>query len=269
VTVKLALVAPAGTVTLAGTLAAALPLVSATAAPPPGAAPLSVTVPCAVAPPLTEVGLSASPLTTGPVVPGAGAKTVRVALDVTPAYVAEIVTGVRVVTEVLVVAVKVALVAPAGIVTLAGTVATEGLPLFRVTLAPPAGAAALRLTVPCDICPPFTAPGLKVIPVSVGVALPAVPMFRTLLLVRPPLLAVIVTEVGAVVDDVQMVKSALVAPAGTAMPKGMLEMAAALLLVRSTIIWGNDAGALRVTVPTEGSPGFSLAGLNVRPTSTG
>ena len=58
VTLNVALVAPAATVTLAGTLAAALLLVSDTAAPPPGAAALKVTVPWAAVPPVTEVGLT-------------------------------------------------------------------------------------------------------------------------------------------------------------------------------------------------------------------
>ena len=58
VTVNVALVAPAATVTLAGTAAADALLERETTAPPPGAAPLSVTVPVDDAPPLTLAGLS-------------------------------------------------------------------------------------------------------------------------------------------------------------------------------------------------------------------
>src|SRR2546429_7566447 len=60
-TVKVALVAPAGTVTLEGTVAAAVLLLeSATCAPPAGAAPLSVTVPVEEFPPATLGGFSPS-----------------------------------------------------------------------------------------------------------------------------------------------------------------------------------------------------------------
>jgi len=54
-----ALVAPAATVTLEGTLAAVVLLLeSVTCAPPVGAGPLSVTVPVDEFPPVTLVGLS-------------------------------------------------------------------------------------------------------------------------------------------------------------------------------------------------------------------
>src|SRR5207244_12278464 len=60
-TVKVTLLLPAGTVTLEGTLAAALPLESATCAPPAGAGPLSVTVPVDdCAPPTTLAGFNVS-----------------------------------------------------------------------------------------------------------------------------------------------------------------------------------------------------------------
>jgi hypothetical protein len=61
-TVKLALVAPAATVTLAGTRAApVLLLESDTTAPPVGAGPLNVTVPVEdCVPPVTLVGFTAS-----------------------------------------------------------------------------------------------------------------------------------------------------------------------------------------------------------------
>jgi hypothetical protein len=59
-TVNVALLAPAGTVTLEGTVATPLLLESSTCAPPVGAAPLSVTVPVEGEPPVTLVGLSAT-----------------------------------------------------------------------------------------------------------------------------------------------------------------------------------------------------------------
>ena len=56
---------------------------------------------------------------------------------------------------------KFALVAPAGTVTLEGTVATAMLLLESVTVAPPAGAAALRVTVPVEVLPAVTLLGLR------------------------------------------------------------------------------------------------------------
>ena len=56
VTVNVALVAPAPTVTLTGVVAAALLSESVTTAPPDGAGPVKVTVPCDELPPTTLVG---------------------------------------------------------------------------------------------------------------------------------------------------------------------------------------------------------------------
>jgi hypothetical protein len=76
------------------------------------------------------------------------------------------VTGVEAVTA-LVFTGNVALVDPAATVTLDGTVA-EALLLERLTMAPPLGAAPLRVTVPVEEEPPFTLPGLSVTDDSTG-----------------------------------------------------------------------------------------------------
>lgn len=63
---KFALVAPAGTVTLAGTVTAAELSDNVTAVPPEGAAALKVTVPVEEFPPTTLVGFSDSAESVGP-----------------------------------------------------------------------------------------------------------------------------------------------------------------------------------------------------------
>jgi hypothetical protein len=64
-TVKVALVVPAGTVTLDGTLAAPLLLESISCAPPAGAGLLSVTVPVDDCAPVTVEGFKVSEVTAG------------------------------------------------------------------------------------------------------------------------------------------------------------------------------------------------------------
>ena len=79
-TVNVALLAPAGTVTLEGTVAALLSLKSPTCAPPAGAGALKVTVPVEVCPPLTLVGFNVSEESTG----GGAGVTVSAAVRLTP-----------------------------------------------------------------------------------------------------------------------------------------------------------------------------------------
>jgi hypothetical protein len=83
--------------------------------------------------------------------------TVRPAVLVDPPAVAVMVTGVDVVTAVVVIA-KVTIVAPCVTDTLVGTVASAVL-LDSVTEYPPAGAAAVKVTVPCADEPPLTLVG--------------------------------------------------------------------------------------------------------------
>lgn len=77
------------------------------------------------------------------------------------------VIGVEVVT-VLVFTVKVMPVAPAGMVTLAGTVATAVLLLASEMTAPPLGAGALSVTAPVEVVPPVTLAGLSVSELRLG-----------------------------------------------------------------------------------------------------
>src|SRR5881296_903265 len=73
VTVKVALMAPAGTMILTGTVAAVELHESETDPPPVGAGALKVTVPVDVAPPTTLVGLNDTVERTGPGGGGGGA----------------------------------------------------------------------------------------------------------------------------------------------------------------------------------------------------
>ena len=114
VTVKVALVLPAATFTLTGTVAIEVELLERlTTVPAAGAGPESVTVPVEGEPPLIVVGLSVRKLSVGAV-------TVSVAVRVVLPSIPLIVTEVFVDTG-LVATVNVAVVAFAATVTLAGT----------------------------------------------------------------------------------------------------------------------------------------------------
>src|SRR5439155_1436642 len=157
-TVKVTLLLPAGTVTLEGTLAAALLLESATCAPPAGAGPLSVTVPVDdCLPPVTLVGFNVSEET------DTGGADITGSVIVWPRSEERGVGKAWVdgATAVVLI-VKVAVLLAAGTVTLEGTLAAALL-LESATCAPPAGASPLSVTVPVDDClPPVTLVGFNV-----------------------------------------------------------------------------------------------------------
>ena len=113
-----------------------------------------------------------------------------VALLVTPPEVAEIVAEVFRETE-LVTTGKVAELAPAATVTVAGTLAMEGLLLARLTVRPPEGASPLRVTVPVEGLPPVTLVGASVKVERLGALI-----VTSVVLVTPEYEAEIVALVG-------------------------------------------------------------------------
>jgi len=136
-------VAPAGTVTLAGTVPIVVELdASVTTAPPVGAARVKVTVPVTLTPPVAAVTLVVRVE-----IAAAGGVTVSVAVPVEPFVAAVIVTAVFAATVPAVI-VNVAVLEPAGTVTLTGTVATPVFDELSVTTLPPTGAFVESVTVP-------------------------------------------------------------------------------------------------------------------------
>src|SRR5271155_516243 len=121
-TVKVALVLPAATVTLEGMVAAdVFPLVSVTTAPPEGAFTLRVTVPVVLFPPFTLAGLRVSEEIWGPGV------TVRLVDTFAPPDEAKT-TIVSLLETFSVSRVKVSLVCPAWTVTTTGITGGLGIP---------------------------------------------------------------------------------------------------------------------------------------------
>ena len=158
-TVNVALVLPAGTVKLLGTVAAALLLLSVIFAPPEGATMLSVTVPVDDCPPRTLVGFKVRPDTAGGVIYTLFVTLTPARLAVTLAIVASV-TGVVVHT-------KLACIAPDAIVTELGQLNEEVLDLIE-TVRPLAGAFAEMATVPVVPFPPETFAGEKDSDTSLG-----------------------------------------------------------------------------------------------------
>ena len=164
-------------------------------------------------PPVPSVHVS---LPEGPVtvkLATSGGVTTSVAVCTTLLYAPEIVT-VCVVVVVVIDIVKVPVDAPAGIVTLAGTVATVVTLEDSVTTVPPVGAGWFSVAVPCTDPPPMTVAALSVIDERAnggGVAA----TIRITVRVAPLYEAVNVIVNAPPVSRVVTVNDALVAPAGT------------------------------------------------------
>jgi hypothetical protein len=156
VTAKIAVVAFAATVTLAGTCAAAVLLLERlTTTPPLGAGLLSVTVAVDDVPPRTGFGFSESEVT------AATAVMVRFEDTVLPPYVADITTFVVPATT-FVFTVNVAVVAPCGTVTVEEESDVVAVSLVVSDIcAPPVGAGPFRLTVAVEEVPPTAVEGFK------------------------------------------------------------------------------------------------------------
>lgn len=117
--------------------------------------------------------------------------------------------------------------------------------LVRVTVAPPEGAAALRVTVPVELFLPLTLVGFRVR--EERVRLPAGVMVREACAELDPSVAVITAVVVVVTDVVVTVNEALVFPAATVTLPGTL---AEPLLLESETTEPPDGAALdSVTVP--------------------
>jgi len=261
-TVNVAVLSPSATVTLAGTLATDVsPLESVTTTPPAVAGAVNVTVPVEEDPPTTERGIRLRLERVGLL-----EFTVSVAdLDTPPA--------VAVMTEELLPAVvpawivNVAPVSPPATVTLSGTVAAVVLPLVSATTNPPAGAGAVKVTVPVLVEPSTTAVGLRPRPASAGLVVPAVTV-STDDLETPPPVAVIVAELLVAAASVVIVNVALVAPPAT-LTLGGAAATEELLLANVTVCPPEGAAEVRVTVPVDEEPPTTDAGLRLRLESEG
>jgi hypothetical protein len=242
VTVKVAVVDPAATVTLAGTVPIVVDEdVSVTTAPPVGAALVNVTVPVTVLPPVTAETLVVRVAKTA-----AGGVTVTIAVPVDP-----LVDAVRVAfvlaTTVPAVTVNVAVRAPAATVTETGTLATAALLDERLTTLPPTGALVESVTVPVVVPRLATDAAAKVTLDTLGPRI-----LRVDLSFAPYTVAEMTALVSLLTTFVVTVKVVVIAPAGivTLDPTKALKLEDA----RATVVPPVGAGPEMLRVPTVDVP---------------
>jgi len=214
-----------------------------------------LTVPVELLPPLTLDGLSVTDRS-------AGGLTVTVACSETPLRLPVIVTPTCAATAVVLI-VKVAEDLPAGMVTVAGTVAAFE-PLESFTTSPPEGAGPLSVAVPVEGVPPVTVAGLREIEVNAGGSTVRVAFCVTPLRLPDTVATTCDATATVVALKVALVELARIATeAGTATVVRLLES----LTTNPPV----GAGALRLTVPVEGVPPATVFGLKLsdaKPTGT-
>jgi hypothetical protein len=172
----------------------------------------------------------------------------------TPLRLAEIVGDFWVETA-TVFTVNVALVLPALTVTEAGKVAELAL-LDSFTIAPAFPAGPVSVTVPATEVPPTTALGLRLTDAGVGGVMVRLPVFETV-----PLLAAIVATCCFDTATVFTVNVAELCPVETVTLDGTV--AAESLLDRETAKPPGPAAPFRMTIPVEGLPPVTVAGLRL------
>ena len=151
---------------------------------------------------------------------------------------------------------NVAVVLPAEIFTDAGSEAFEELS-DKSMETPPAGAAAVRVTVAWELFPPVTDVGFKLTELRAAVGLTV----KLAVLDVLPLAAVIVTVVELETAVVVTAKVALELPAATVIEAGT--EADEELSVRLTVVPAAGAGPVKVTVPVEPFPPTTVVGFKL------
>jgi hypothetical protein len=255
VTVKVPVVAPAATVAEAGTVREALLLASDTAAPPAGAALLSVTVHAAAAPEERVEGLHATEETTV----AAASEMVAFAEDPFQLAVTRADASAAIVPAV---ALKVAVVAPAATVAEAGTV-REALLLASDIAAPPAGAALLSVTVQAAAAPEERVAGAHCRPLIDAAVVRPMDAVREF----SPTVAVTTAVWSEVTVAPVAAKVRVAAPPLTVTLAGTVN--AGLLLASATVTPPAGAGEANVTVQVEVAGTVSVPGEQVRDASDG
>ena len=151
---------------------------------------------------------------------------------------------------------NVAVVFPARMFTLGGTLATAGFALDNPTVMPPAGAGWVIVTVPVDALLPMTPDGLSA---TVAMLAAGLTVSSTDVL-EPANEAVIETVVEVATAYVVMVNGVVDAPALNDTVAGTVATAV-LLLLSATVSPPSGAGPFSVTVAAEVAPPRSVDGL--------